>query len=110
MKLAPIISATVIMYAGGLKWGNLSQLLPEALLSRIQNLAHRKSTTQKRKKIPRREEHENTLCFGCFMGIIPDWFHSTTSVGQHRYTEVNVTETFHINPNALVIYMSPNMR
>lgn len=53
MKLAPIISATVIMYAGGLKWGNLSQLLPEALLSRIQNLAHRKSTAQKRKKIPR---------------------------------------------------------
>lgn len=53
MKLAPIISATVIMYAGGLKWGNLSQLLPEALLFRIQNLAHRKSTAPKKKKVSR---------------------------------------------------------
>jgi hypothetical protein len=54
MKLAPIISATVIMYAGDFKPGNLSQLLPEALPSRIQNPAHRKSTTHKRKKnIPR---------------------------------------------------------
>lgn len=43
------------------------------------------------------------------MGIIPDWLYNMTSVGQHRYIEVNVTEAFHINPNALVIYMYPNM-
>lgn len=56
------------MYAGGLKWGSLSQLLPEALLSRIQNLAHRKSTAQKIKDTLR-EEHENTLCFVCFIWV-----------------------------------------
>lgn len=51
MKLAPIISATVITHAGGFKLGNLSQLLPEALPSRIQNVVYRKSTAHKRKKI-----------------------------------------------------------
>lgn len=70
MKLAPIISATVIMYAGDFKPGNLSQLLPEALPSRIQNPAHRKSTTHKRKKKhTQREECENTS-FLKYLGII----------------------------------------
>jgi hypothetical protein len=37
MKLAPIISGTVIMCMGGSTQGNLSQPLPEALFCRIQN-------------------------------------------------------------------------
>lgn len=83
------------MYAGGFKPGNLSQLLPEASPSRIQNMGNQPHI--RGKKNTQREECENTSIFlKKYLGIVQVRFHNTTPAAT---TEVHGTEASCINPS-----------
>lgn len=57
------------MCMGGLMPGNMSQLLPEALFSKILNPAYRKSRALKKKKKVVEEEHD--MIYLVLFGSLP---------------------------------------
>ena len=59
------------MCMGGLMQGNLSQLLPEALFSKILNPAYRKSRAPKKKKKKKMVEEEHDMIYFVLFGSLP---------------------------------------